>query len=159
MKRIAFLTVLGLTASAAAFASPVRVADKDEPRVEIRDRDNGQWTRDRYDRYDRSHWARDFRGRWTPLARGYSAQSSRQFITVRGGRYDKLRVEAVRGEPVIQKIAIEFRDGSSQAVDLDMRLSRGTGEVIDLNGRDRQINRIIVYTDPHSRGAYTVYGA
>jgi hypothetical protein len=34
-----------------------------------------------------------------------------------------------------------------------------TGEVIDLNGGVRRVNRIIVYTDGQARGAYSIYGA
>lgn len=161
MRGFALLTTLALTAGTAAYAQPVR----DDERVQWRDpdrdvnrNDNG-WSRDRYDRYYDSHWARDFRGRWMPLARGYSAQSDRQFIMLRGTRLSKLRIEGVRGAPLIQKIAIEFGDGSSQAVDLDMTLPRGAGEVIDLNGRTRRVNRIIVYTDPRNRGSYSLYGA
>src|SRR5262249_26249545 len=147
MRGIALFTTLAMSIGTAAIADPVRAGDRDDPQVRWRDRDhdndpNGQWTRDRYDRYGDSHWSRDFHGRWMTLARAYSAQSQRQFIAVRGERLSKLRVEGVRGAPVIQKIAIEFRDGSSQAVDLDMRLPRGTGEVIDLNGGVRRVNRI-----------------
>ena len=171
MKSIALLTTLAMSFGTAAVAAPARVADRDDPQVQWRDRDrdrdrdsnnpngNPNWTRDRYDRYNDSHWARDFRGRWMTLARAYTTQSDRQFIHTRGARLSKLRVEGVRGMPVIQKIAIEFRDGSTQAVDLDMRLPRGTGEVIDLNGGVRRVDRIIVYADPHSRGSYSLFGA
>jgi hypothetical protein len=162
MRGIALFTTLAMTVGTAAIASPVRVADRDRDgvRVEVRSNDpNGQWTRDRYDRYDGSHWARDFRGRWMTLARSYTTQGQRQFIHVNGQRLSKLRVEGTRGAPVIQKIAIEFGDGSSQAVDLDMRLRRGEGEVIDLNGGTRRVNRIIVYADPRTRGSYSLYGA
>jgi hypothetical protein len=151
--------VCALTASTAAFASP-RIADRNDPQQTYqRDRNDGGWTRDRYDHYGQSHWNRDFRGRWVSLARGFSGASERQFIHVNAGRYNKLRVEAVQGQPVIRKIAIEFGDGTSQAVDVDMRLARGAGEVIDLNGGARVIKRIIVYSDPRARGSYSIYGA
>lgn len=152
MKSIILFTALAMSAGV-AYAQPAARVDA---RVQLGD---PGWSRDRYERYDRSHWARDFRGRWQALARGYSAQTNRQFIQVRGGRLSKLRIESDRGAPVIAKIAIEFGDGSTQAVDLDMRLPRGTGEVIDLNGGVRRVQRIIVYADPRSRGSYSVYGA
>jgi len=162
MKRIALFTALALGASVAAYASPPeRTAQRDE-RTVVRDRDSGiqaNWTRDHYDRYDRSHWAHDFRGRWVALSRSYNARSGEHVIPVRAGRFGKLRVEANRGEPVITRIGIEFGDGTTQAVDLNMRLVPGGGEVIDLNGRERNIRKIIVYADPHSRGSYTLYGA
>ena len=161
MRRIALCTVLALTASTAAFADPPQTYERDRADVRDRDRDHsdGGWTRDRYDHYGQSHWSRDFRGRWVGLARAFSARTERQFIHVDGGRYRRLRVEAVRGEPVIRKIAIEFGDGTAQAVDVDMRLTSGAGEVIDLNGGARNIKRIIVYSDPRSRGSYSIYGA
>jgi hypothetical protein len=160
MRGIALITTLAMSFGTAAVASPVRVADRDGVRVELRSNDpNGQWTRDRYERYNDSRWSRDFRGRWMTLARSYTTQGQRQFIHVNGQRLSKLRVEATRGAPVIQKIAIEFGDGSSQAVDLDMRLTRGEGEVIDLNGGVRRVNRIIVYADPRTRGSYSLYGS
>jgi hypothetical protein len=160
MRRIALLTAIAVAAPMVAFAQPSRVYVRDRDDVYDRDRDvTITFSRDRYDRYDRSRWARDFRGRWQPLARANSTNSDRQFIPVRGETFRKIRVEAVRGRPVIQKIAIEFMDRSTQAVDLDMQLRRGEGEVIDLNGGVRRINRIIVYTDPRTRGAYSLYGA
>lgn len=119
-----------------------------------------QWNRERYDRYEGSRWHRERRMRWTPLATGYNARTDRQFINLAGrGAYKRLRIEGVRGEPVILKIAIEFADRTNQAVEYRESLPAGTGEVIDLNGDVRRINRIIVYTDPNSRGSYSVYGA
>jgi hypothetical protein len=153
MKGIILFTTIALSAGTVAYAQP-RV----DARIEWRNDDPG-WTRDRYERYDRSHWARDFRGRWQALSRGNSARNQRQFIMVRGERLSKLRIEADRGAPVIEKIAIEFGNGQGQAVDLNMRLERGTGEIIDLNGRERRVQRIIVYTDGRSRGSYSIYGA
>jgi hypothetical protein len=159
MRAIALLTTLAMSAGTAVYADP----DRDDVRVQVRDRDhdndpNGQWTRDRYDRYSDSHWAHDFRGRWVTLGRAY-AHGQRQFIPARRGRLSRLRIEALSGAPVIKSMTVEFGDGSTQAVDLDMRLGRGTGEVIDLNGGARRVQRIIVYADPRTRGAYALYGA
>jgi len=163
MKRIALITALATAIPAAAYASPGgRVADRNVPQqTYYRDRDRAEvtFTRDHYDRYNNSHVANDFRGRWVPLARGFSARSDRQFINAGNGRFRKIRIEAVRGEPVVTKIAIEFADQTTQAIDLDARLRAGGGEVIDLNGGVRRVHRIIVYTDPNGRGAYSVYGA
>lgn len=101
------------------------------------------------------------RAGWVTLAEAYSADSERQFINLegRGGEFRRLRIEGVRGEPVITRVAIEYMDRDMQIVDLNERLSRGEGEVIQLHGRGQRINRIIVYTDPErGRGRYTVYG-
>jgi hypothetical protein len=162
MRKIALLTALAMSVPAAAYAWPLgRIADRnDAQHTYDRDHSDASWNRERYERYDHSHWAKDFRGRWVPLARAYNAATERQFINIGGeGRYRKLRIEGVRGDPTIVKIAIEFSDKSNQAVEFRESLPSGTGEVIDLNGDDRRIHRIIVYTDPHSRGSYSVYGA
>ena len=158
MKRIALLTAAAMAFSTAGLATE---ALAQSARVVVRAPEvNVQWSRDRYEGYDNSHWRRDFRGRWTPLATNNSARTDRQFITVGNhGRFRKIRIEATRGEPIIKKIAIEFGDRSVQAVEYDGPMPRGTGEVIDLNGDTRRINRIIVYTDRGSRGSYSVYGA
>ena len=158
MKRIALFTALAMAIPVAVYAQNVPQQTYERDRVRDRDHQDA-YNRDHYDRYDHSHWNADFRGRWVPLARGYSARADRQFINVGNGRYRKIRIEAVRGEPVVTKIAIEFADKTTQAVDLDSRLTRGAGDVIDLNGGVRQIHRIIVYTDRRAGGSYSVYGA
>src|ERR1043166_9435103 len=107
MKRIALLSALAVAVPAAvALADPPQTYQRDRDY----DRDRDAYHRDHYDRYNNSHWANDFHARWVPLARGYSAQSDRQFINVGNGRFRKLRIEAVRGEPLVTKIAIEFAD-------------------------------------------------
>ena len=166
MRRIAMLTALAIAAPVAAYAQPVRVYERDRDyygrdyydRDRDRDRDvEIVFRHDRYDNWNRSHWYQES-NRWQPLARYYSARTDRQFIPVSGGRFRAIRIEAVRGEPVILKVAIEFMNRQTQAVELNQRLPRGSGEVIDLNGGERRINRIIVYTDPRFRGAYSIYG-
>ena len=95
--------------------------------------------------------------RWVTLADHYSAESNRQFITVNSGGFRRIRVEAVRGTPVIQQVKVEFNDvPDMQTVKMDARLTPGQGQTISLNGRD--VKRVIVYTDPAYGGAYSVYG-
>jgi hypothetical protein len=158
MRRIALLTALAIAAPVAAYAQPVRVYERDRDYYRDRhDRYDSGFSHDRYDRWDRSRWYNEH-GRWETIARAYSAQSDRQFIPVNGERFRRIRIEAVRGQPLVQKIVVEFMDRTSQAVDINERLARGQGEMIDLNGGERRINRIIVYTDPRFRGAYSIYG-
>jgi hypothetical protein len=152
MKRMAFWTVIALTTSSVAMAAPARVADRD---VYQRDRE-AAFSHDHYDRYAQSHWAQDFHGRWTPLAR-VNARGERQLITV-NTRLHRIRLEGLRGDPLISRVTVEFANGGRQTVDLNASLARGTGEVIDLNGDERRVRRIIVEADPASRGAYTVWG-
>jgi len=157
MKHIAVWTALALGAPMFApltASAQVRV----EGRVEIRDR--GDWHREPYQSYGRSHWAKDFRGRWNPLGGQYNAQTDVQAIHLDNKRYSKLRIEGGHGEPVIQRMTITFGDRSTQTVDLNMRLSPGAGEVIDLNGiGERRITQILVYSAPHTRGSFSIYGS
>ena len=98
--------------------------------------------------------------RWVTIADRYSADNDRQFISVNGGEFRRLRLEAVRGAPVIHKVAIEFvNDPDVQVIDINARLREGEGQDIDLNGGRRQVRRIVVYSEPGSGGAYSVYGA
>ena len=95
--------------------------------------------------------------RWVTLANNYSAQSNRQFIHVDNGDFRRIRVEAVRGTPVIKQVAVEFNDvPNTQVIQMDARLTPGQGQTISLNGRD--VKRVIVYTDPSYGGAYSVFG-
>jgi hypothetical protein len=155
MKQTAVWTALALAAP--MFAAPL-VASA-QPRVEIRGEIRGDWHRDPYTNYSRSHWARDFRGRWTPLGGQYNAQTDVQAIHLDNRRYSRLRIEGGHGEPVIQRMTITFANGGQQTVDLNMRLTPGAGEVIDLNGiGDRKITQIMVYSAPRTRGSFSIYG-
>jgi hypothetical protein len=165
MKRIIVLAILALTASAASAQVAPRNWQRPD-RVERRDVD-GNWGtrygdrywRDRYNARDDGRWKRDFRGRWVTLADGFSANTNRQFVTLRGGAgtFRHLRIEAQRGRPVILKVAIEDTRGNTQVVDVNERLYPGEGEVITLN-QSAPINRIIVYTDARVGGSYSVFG-
>jgi hypothetical protein len=157
MKRLSLLLALGIAGSAAtAQAWPYY------PRWEPANRPDryGDDIPYHHQRYDERRWGRDFRGRWRVLAQDYSARADRQFINLRGagGRFERLVVQAVRGNPVIHKIAIEYLDNpNTHVVNLETQLPEGESEVIRLDGSQR-INRIIVYTEPRFGGSYTIFG-
>ncbi|HEU0036503.1 MAG TPA: hypothetical protein VFQ53_38085 [Kofleriaceae bacterium] len=105
------------------------------------------------------HQPARFAERWVTLGDRLSADDHRQFINLLGrGEFRAIRVEAVRGAPVINQVAIEFSDGQTQVVKMNSRIPPGAGQTIDLNGGARQINRIIVYSEPGYGGAYSVFG-
>jgi hypothetical protein len=97
--------------------------------------------------------------RWVTLGEGFTAQNDRQHITLgpQYGSFRRIRVEGIHGRPVIQQVAIEYADREMQVVPVGQPLRPGQAEVIDLHGRDRGINRIIVFTAP-GYGAYSVFG-
>jgi hypothetical protein len=161
MKGIALTTLLAMAIPAAAYAQPVSpdqrtyVRDRDQDR----DRDRGDgFHRDHYDRFANTRWQTEH-GRWATLARANSASGRREFMIGSSTRYHTFRLEALRGDPAISKIAINFADGQTQVVQLNSTLPTGAGEVIDLQGNNRKVLRIVVYADPRSRGTYAIYGA
>lgn len=157
MKSIALLTALAAAIPAVAIAQPTQTYQRD--RDHDFDRDRPSWFRhEHYDRFGNSHWNTDVRGRWTRLVRANSGSGRREFMINARNRYRAFRLESLRGEPMISKIAVNFADGSTQVVQVNGSLPAGAGEFIDLQGRERRVVRIVVYADPGSRGAYAIYG-
>jgi hypothetical protein len=142
----AFATALVLTAASTAALADIRV----EGRTEIT-YDRG---RDHYDKFEPGHWGN---GRWATIAHGNGTDGRREFMLGANNSYRKLRIEATRGEPAIEKLAINFGDGSTQVVQMNSTLAGGGGDVIDLQGDRRKVLRVIVYPMARTRGAYSVY--
>lgn len=165
--------ITALTLGATSFGS-IAAADVD---VNVRVDSRGYFTRDipyRYDRdrdgvadrYERND-SRDGRygdrgerwnNRWVPLARGYSGSADKQTVALNGRGFDKIKIQAERGTPMVQKIVIEYSgDPNVQVVEMNRRMQRGSDREIRLNS-NRGINRIVVYTEPRARGSYSIYG-
>jgi hypothetical protein len=163
MKCIGIATVLALAIPVVAYA---QLVPDGEPRTYERHRDQDVYDRDHhdeyrhehYDRFGHSHWASDIPGHWATLAHASSSSGRREFMVGTTNRYRAFRVEGVRGEPAIEKIAINFANGATQVVQMNTTLPSGSGEVIDLSGHERTVVRIVVYADPRSRGVYAIYG-
>ena len=157
MKSILVTALLAAVPATLYAAPPERVAQRE---VQTYDRGPGAgaWNREHYDRWNNSHWQRDYHGRWRMIGSYNNARQDRQAISVGGQRLRKLRIEAVRGEPRIERVTLMFIDGSSQVIDVSARLEQGAGEVIDLDSAgDRRIRRVIVEAAPRTRGVYAVY--
>lgn len=139
MRRLLVMLVLAATVSPAA-AQPWpwpydRTNDRSNTQRDHYSDRYDRYGRDRYSSRDRYRWTRDFRGRWTPLAQGYSARTDRQFVRLLG-QYEpfrRIRIEADRGRPVIQKVVVEDMRGNTQVIDLNARYAPGEGEVIRVN--------------------------
>lgn len=143
MKRLAFIAAM-LVSTSAAYAQGWYRPYNNEP-----------YRGDRYTEHtehDRFHHG------WAPLADRYSTQSERQFIDPGPRPLHRLRLEANDGRPVIDQIAIQYADGTTQVI--RRPLGRATRvRDIDLNGGARHVNRVIVYANPRSQGTYSVFGA
>ncbi|HEY5937374.1 MAG TPA: hypothetical protein VIU61_22155 [Kofleriaceae bacterium] len=142
MRRLALLTTLALAGGTLTAAA--------EP--QWRDRD-----RDYRDGYGYREVRRD-RG-WTQLAPVHTGRIQTQQIMLNGNhqRLHKLRIQAVRGAPVVTRVTIDYMHREAQVVPVNSRVSRGEGTVIRIDPNAR-IQRILVYTEPRYGGAYTVLG-
>jgi len=98
--------------------------------------------------------------RWTSLAAS-QVRNGRQVINVSSRqKFTKLKIEATRGITMIDKVHITFANGRTQVVELDARIGMsGRPAMIDLQGRDRQISRIVIMTKGSSRSSFAVLGA
>ena len=146
MRSIALSTALLVAIPVAAYADPPQTYDRDRDRA---------FEHERYDRWNDSHWSRDFHGRWRTFGQTFNARNDRQFINL-NGRYRVLRLQAVRGEPQIDRVVVQYNDGDTQTVEINSRLGDGAGEVIRLDP-SRRIRRVTVFTQPSTRGLYSVY--
>ena len=151
MRSIALSTALLAAVPVAAYASPPQ-AQSDRDRDHDGDRASEH---ERYDRWNGSHWAKDYHGRWRTVGQTFNARNDSQLINL-NGRYHMLRLQAVRGEPQIDRVVVQYIDGDTQTVQLDSRLGDGNGEVIRLDP-SRRITRVTVYPERNARGLYSVY--
>ena len=148
MKTFALSAALLMAVPVAAYAQP-----QPQPQYD-RDHDRA-FEHERYDRWNDSHWSRDYNGRWRTFGQTFNARNDRQFINL-NGRFHVLRLQAVRGEPEIERVVVQYNDGDTQTVEINSRLPDGAGEVIRLDPA-RRINRVTVYTQRNARGLYSVY--
>lgn len=146
MRTFALSAALLMAVPLAAYADPPQTYDRDRDRA---------FEHERYDRWNDSHWSRDYNGRWRTFGQTFNARNDRQFVNL-NGRYHVLRLQAVRGEPEIERVVVQYMDGDTQTVEINSRLPDGAGEVIRLDP-SRRINRVTVYTQRNTRGLYSVY--
>lgn len=145
-----------------ASAQPYRPAPSPQVdrRDDYRDYDGADYfERERapYQRFERTRWHREFQSRWVTLANGYAANTTRQNLPLRGQTFDRLRIEGVRGAPVITQVQVIYTNGTIHKIDLGARFPVGTGEVLRLNASP--IQRIVINTDPRAGSAYSLHGA
>ena len=139
MKKIAALvTTLILGASTVALAAP-----------------NDSYARDRRAPYTQF---RPQMPSWTLLSSNSSLARGKDRIEVSStARFSKLKLEASRGSMFIDKVVITFANGQRQVVNLDKTIGARTGATtIDLEGRSRQISKIVVSGKGGFRAGYSL---
>ncbi len=94
---------------------------------------------------------------WSSLST-LSRIQGKQTINVRGLKaYSKLKLDATVGTTFIDKVVIVFGNGATQTVNLDKNLAaRATPLLIDLDGRNRRISKVVVYGKSSRRAAISV---
>ncbi|MGE0547455.1 MAG: hypothetical protein AB7O24_06970 [Kofleriaceae bacterium] len=144
--------VLGGSAiSTVAYADPPRRDPYND-----RDYDRDRW-RDDYrndNRYDRRYDRGDAR----PLLTMGITPRQRVTISPNAGRFSRLRVEAVRGQPYIDFVYLVFRGGETQRLDIGRSLVQGESIDLDLLGRRRAITSITVGGQPDRYSRVTIVG-
>ena len=99
---------------------------------------------------------------WTTLESKGSLTRGRDLINVSSNaRFSKLKLEASgRGTVHIEQLVIVFGNGQRQVVKLDKRLTNRTGAtLIDVDGRSRNIDKIMVTGKGGFRATYTLSAA
>lgn len=101
-----------------------------------------------YDRRD-PYGTRYTNSQWVTLSASVPTTENRHFIKVTpgAGRFDKVRLSIDSGRVLVRQIVVNFSDNTSQKVRVDRWMRAGQATDVDLPGRFRAVNRIIVYTD------------
>jgi len=94
---------------------------------------------------------------WVVLGEADAIDLSQTHVVTSREPFDELLVKATDGAPEIEQIQIELEDHTSKLIRLDKKLPAGEGQVIELRDK-RPISKIIVFTDPDSKGRYMVFG-
>ena len=130
--------------------------DHHEPIAQPAYGDNGPMVRDHGDG-DRQAF-RPVAKSWVALASNSSLMRGKDIINVSTlARFSTLKLEASRGSLQIDKVVITFANGQKQIVQLDKTLGRRDGSAtIDLQGRSRQITKVVVSGRGNFRSSFSL---
>ena len=97
---------------------------------------------------------------WVELATPTPAKHGNEFIMVGkdAGYFSKLRIDPAKGKTIVRRVKVFFLDGKVKTVRLDKAVSQGRPATVDL-GPAKAIDHIVVSTETHTGGHYTVYGS
>ena len=103
---------------------------------------------------------RHYRPTWVALSASSPLTRAEDCIDVRDrGTFTQLRVQADGSRARVDRVVVQFADGSRQVEDL-VRVLGGRSDFIDipLDGNNRRIDRILVSGFTGQRGAVQVFG-
>lgn len=140
-------------------ASGVAVAD---PGPNITLRGEARWgqpdTYQTYERDRRPYWRNNT---WVALTSPLELDRGRTMIDVDHRRpFQQLRLQqTTRGMTHIDRVVVRFENGERQVIDVNQRLSTRNPMInIDLEGRHRRVDRIILIGDSRRGGTIQVFG-
>lgn len=153
----AIIATLVLGASGAAVADPgPSVTFRGEARWGNEPQPVQTYQRDR-DRDHRRPWRNNT---WVALTSPLQLDRGRTMIDVEQRRaFTQLRLQTTNGMSKIDRVIVRFENGERQVIQVNQRLSPRNPMVnIDLDGRMRRVDRIIVMGDSRRGGAIQVFG-
>lgn len=160
LKAIIATFVLGASGVAVADPGP-NITLRGEARwgqqqpVQTYDRDRD---RDRDRPYHRPYWRNNT---WVALTSPLHLDRGRTMIDVNQRRaFQQLRLQQTSyGMTVVDRVIVRFENGERQVINVNQRLSTRNPMInIDLDGRMRRVDRIIVLGDSRRGGAIQVFG-
>jgi hypothetical protein len=100
-------------------------------------------------------------GGWVQLASPTPASHGTEFVVVGKelGQFSQLRVSPADGKVIVRRVKIYFDSGKQKIVDVDKSIDahRKNAAIIDLD-HAQTIDRIVITTEPQTRGSYAIYG-
>jgi hypothetical protein len=177
------------SAASIAMASPTRSYDRDgrfapaepeppawtappAPRLSWIDRERLERGYDGPGRFDRPYhrWDRHgapgdlgprrYRPTWVALSAPSPLTRAEDCVEVHDrGTFTQLRLQAEGGRALVDRVVVQFADGSRQVEDLD-RMLGGRSDFVDipLDGNNRRIDRIVITGTTGRRGALQAFG-
>jgi hypothetical protein len=84
--------------------------------------------------------------RWVPLASGVRARDGQMVVSLgkRAGRFDRFQLRVDTGSVFVRRFTVMYKDRSMEKIDLNRRLRAGEVLDVDVPGRGRVINRLII---------------
>jgi hypothetical protein len=149
LKAIIATLVLGASTAAVADTGP-SVTFRGEARW-------GQPESQTYQRDHRPYWRNNT---WIALTSPVQLDRGRTVIDVNQRRpFQQLRLQTTSGSSTIDRVVVIFENGGRQVISVNQRLNTRNPMVnIDLDGRQRRVDRVIVMGDSRRNGAIQVFG-
>ena len=93
----------------------------------------------------------NFPPRWEKLGTrkvNYRLDRDEIYVTVREGRFQKLKLQVTKGGINLHRVVIHFANGTTQTIKSNQSIPAGSmSRPLDLNGNKRIISKVVFYYD------------